>query len=146
MQRMHFFFSLAVVWWMLFLVEDRFGGAWWKHSAIAAVFLTASGLLAAFIVPKALIKIVVERTSVTTKLALICNYLSIMLAMRMFTTTWKERAFTLAGIILATGVAGWFLTHIAWPVKENVATLFKEEEKPTRVDPAGPQGRKARRQ
>lgn len=145
-QRMYFLLSLAGLWWMLVIVEERFPGSWLSHSAIGAVFLCASGLVAAIVVPKKALEVLIRHASATTKLALVANYVCLMLAVRMFTTTWKERAFSLAGIILATGVAAWFLTSFAWPLKQGVASIFEEEEGPKGFETTGPQGRKARRE
>ena len=145
-QRMYFLLSLAILWWMLAIVEERFPGSWFSHSAIGAVFLCASGLVAAVVVPKKTLELLIRHLSVTTKLALVANYVCLMLAVRMFTTTWKERAFSLAGIILATGVAAWFLTSFAWPLKQGVASIFEEDEQSKGFDTSGPQGRKARRE
>ena len=145
-QRMYFLLSLAILWWMLAIVEERFPGSWFSHSAIGAVFLCASGLVAAVLVPKKTLELLIRHLSATTKLALVANYVCLMLAVRMFTTTWKERAFSLAGIILATAVAAWFLTSFAWPLKQGVAAIFEEEEQPKGFDASGPQGRKARRE
>lgn len=145
-QRMYFLLSLAILWWMLVIVEESFPGSWLSHSAIGAVFLCASGLVAAIVVPKKALEVLIRHASATTKLALVANYVCLMLAVRMFTTTWKERAFSLAGIILATGVAAWFLTSFAWPLKQGVASIFEEEEQSKGFDTSGPQGRKARRE
>lgn len=145
-QRMYFLLSLGVLWWMLAIVEERFPGSWFKHSAIGAVFLCASGLVAALVVPKKTLEFLIRNLSATTKLALVANYLCLMLAVRMFTTTWKERALSLAGIILATGVAAWLLTLFAWPAKQAVASIFEEDEQSRGFDTSGPQGRKARRE
>ncbi len=104
-QRMYFFLSLAILWWMLALVEEQFPGDWIKHSAIGAVFLAASGLVASILTPKRMLEVVLKHLSATTKLALVANYVSVMLAVRMFTTTWKERSLSLAGIIIGTWLA-----------------------------------------
>lgn len=143
-QRMYFFLSLAILWWMLALVEEQFPGDWIKHSAIGAIFLAASGLVASILIPKRTLEVVLKHLSATTKLALVANYVSVMLAVRMFTTTWKERSLSLAGIIIGTWLAGYFLTSFAWPMKEGVSSLFEEEEKSKGFDASGPQGRKAR--
>ena len=144
-QRMYLLLSLAVLWGMVLLVEERFPGQWWKHSAIAAIFLSALGLVASLIVPKKTIRAILQGLSATTKLALMANYVCLVLAIRMFTTTWKERAFSLAGIIAATFFGAFFLTEFFWPASERVSELLQgEEEKPTQFKASDPQGRKAR--
>lgn len=143
-QRLYLLLSFGILWWMLAVVEEQFPGNWAKHSAIGAVFLAASGLVASMITPKRTLEVVLKHLSGTTKLALVANYVSVMLAVRMFTTTWKERSFSLAGIIIGTWVAGYFLTRFALPMKEDVTSMFKEGETSKGFDASGPQGRKAR--
>lgn len=142
-QRMYFLLSLSLLWWMLAILEDKFPGGWLSNSAIAAVFLTAGGMLGAVIIPKRIVRTVIQKASATTKLALVANYLSAGLALRMFTTTWQERALGLVGVLLATGLAG-YLILLFLPIQEGVTTLLTEEKPTDRINPTAPQGRRAR--
>ncbi len=141
---MYFLFSLAVLWWTLAVVQERFPGNIVENSALAFVFLTALGLLGAILIPKDVIRIVAKRASRPLKLALVANYLTAMLVMRMLTNTWKEQALTLTGVLITTWGAGFVLTRFVWPIKEDVAELYREPDAKPKFDPSNPQGRKVR--
>ena len=141
---MYFLFSLAILWWTLAVVQERFPGNIIENSALAVVFLTGLGLLGAMLIPKNVIKVFAKRASRLLKLALVANYLTAMLVMRILTNTWKEQALTLTGVLVATWIAGYFLTQLAWPMKEEVAALYREPDPEPKFNPSSPQGRKVR--
>ena len=141
---MYFLFSFALLWLTMALVHEHFPGNFFVQSALAVVFLSGLGLLSAMLIPKSVIRTVARRASAVVKLALIANYLTAMLVMRMLTTTWQEQAFTLAGMLITTWVAGVVLTAFVWPVKEGVADLHRDHDTKPTFNAANPQGRKAR--
>ena len=145
-QWMYFLFSLALLWLTMELVEKHFPGNVFLQSALAVVFLSGLGLLSAMLIPKDVIRTVTKRATALVKLALITNYLTAMLVMRMLTTTWQEQALTLAGMLITTWIAGFVLTAFVWPLKEEVAALHRDPSPtpPPTFNAANPQGRKAR--
>ena len=141
---MYFLFSLALLWLTMELVEEHFPGNFFVQSALAVVFLSGLGLLSAMLIPKAVIQTVAKRASALVKLALIANYLTAMLVMRMLTTTWQERALTLAGMLITTWIAGFVLVSFVWPAKEAVADLHRDHDTKPAFNASNPQGRKVR--
>lgn len=137
-------FSLSVFWWMLSVVEERFPGNWFGHAAMACVLLTGLGFTFMVVVPRRVVQAMIRQPSWKMKLALMANYLTAILAIRIFTTTWNERAFILIGMFFTTWIAGWLLSRVVWPMKEEF-TEFYRDTPDDRHDPTARQGRTGRR-
>ena len=143
-QWMYLLFSLSLLWWTLALVEERFAGGLVGHAALATVFLTGLGLLTLLLVPRKLVQTIIRRASALVKLALIANFLTAILTIRMFTTTWKERALILAGLMITAWFAAFLLSRIVWPMKEEFEEFYADKDDQRRFDPTDPQGRSGR--
>gem|GEM_PF-6596245 len=132
-------FSLSLFWWMLSVVEERFPGNWFGHAAMACVLLTGLGFTFMVVVPRKVVQAMIRQPSWKMKLALMANYLTAILAIRIFTTTWNERAFILIGMFFTTWIAGWLLSRVVWPMKEEF-TEFYRDTPDNQHDPTARQG------
>jgi hypothetical protein len=138
-------FSLSLLWWVLAIVDERFPGDWIGQAAMACVLLTGLGFAFLVAVPRRIVQAMIQRSSGRMKLALMANYLTAILALRIFTTTWHERALILIGMFISTWIAGWLLSRLVWPMKEEFADFYRDKAPDTKFDSTGPQGRTGRR-
>ena len=144
-QWMYMLFSLSLLWWVLAIVDERFPGDWIGQAAMACVLLTGLGFAFLVAVPRRIVQAMIQRSSGRMKLALMANYLTAILALRIFTTTWNERALILIGMFISTWIAAWLLSRLVWPMKEEFTEFYRDKPVDKKHDATAPQGRTGRR-
>ena len=110
---------------------------------LSIVYLTISGLMVKWFVPPHVLLLIAQRTSHRVKLAMVLNYLTVLLTIQVCIGSWLAQAAIVAGLFGVTAISAWLLCRIAWPMSLETYRLFFESLD-TFLDPMKPQGRKAR--
>lgn len=94
--------------------------------------------------PRRIFRAISQRTTALIKLALILNYLTLVLVLQAWISAWWARASILAGVFAVTWLGVWLLTTFLWPMKEDLQSLGAPPPPTRRFDPMAPQGRTGR--
>ena len=100
--------SAAGLWWMLAYVEEHFTQKWLGYAALSVVYLAVLSFLAVSLIPPRVFQTLNRRASIPVKLALVANYLTLLLLLQVIIGAWWARALLVAGLFLITwlGAAG----------------------------------------
>jgi hypothetical protein len=110
---------------------------------LSVIYLTVSGLMIKWFVPPHVLLLIAQRTSRRVKLAMVVNYLTILLAIQVCIGSWVAQATIVASLFGVTAISAWLLCRIAWPMSLETYRLFFESVD-TFFDPMKPQGRQAK--
>lgn len=136
-QLAYLFVSAAILWWLLAYVEKHHSENWIWHALLSVLYLTVFGIVTALVAPRRVFEAISSHASWTVKLALVFNYLTLLLLLQIMISTWWARAVMLAGFFGATYVAVWLLRKLLLP-------MFSGEAEDSSFDPSAPQGRRGR--
>jgi hypothetical protein len=140
-QWVYLLFSVALLWWLLVCAEQNEVGTWLRRALLSVVFLAASGMLVIVVVPRHMLQTVSRRASILSKLAMVANYLTLLLLLQMMIGVWWQRALILAGLVGVTCLGAWLLT-VFWNATEKARNFIGQDNQT--FDPSAPQGRQGR--
>ena len=129
--------SATILWWLLAYVEKHHSGNWIWHALLSVLYLTVFGIVAALVAPRRVFEAIASHASWSVKLALVFNYLTLLLLLQVMISTWWARAVMLAGFFGATYLAVWLLRKLLLP-------MFSGEAEDRTFDPSAAQGRRGR--
>ena len=135
--------SLALLWWLVGYTEGQLGKGLVGQAILSIVYLATFGLLAAVLVPKYVWTSFARRTSPLIKLAVVVNYLTLLLLVQNLIGAWWVRANILAGLFVVSWIGAWVLCHLFWPTCLRTANILLGDA-PRDFDPSDPQGRTVR--
>ncbi len=125
--------SAALLWLALSCAEKQWSEHWFLYGVLAAFYFLAFGLLAPLVAPAVDYRRVWDCAASRVKLGLICNWLSLLLAMQLLIGVWCARAVMLASLIVMGALAIRLLSR-------RRSTNQSEE---VDFDPSESQGRRA---
>ena len=129
--------SLAAGWWLLNYVHAQYSQRWLGYAALSAVYLAVLFFLVSWLAPRRVFQEVSRRARPVVKLALLANFLSLLLLLQLVIKAWWAQALTLVGLILVA-VLGLLLSSFLMSIKDG--TRQPEDTIHTKTRP---QGRKA---
>jgi len=135
--------SLALLWGLLGYAETQSDGRWIGSALLSVLYLTTFLLLAALLVPKYVWATFALRTSRLVKLAVVVNYLTVLLLLQQFIGAWPMRATILAALFVVSWAGAWLLCHFFWPAYVQTANILLGGGNRD-FDASDPQGRTVR--
>ena len=129
--------SLVAGWWLLNYVQAQHSKQWIGYAALSAVYLAVLIFVGSWLVPQRVFQAVSQRARPVVKLALLANFLTLLLLLQLVIKTWWAQALALAGLIVVA-VLGLMLSSFLMSLKAG--KLRPEDAIHTKTRP---QGRKA---
>ena len=129
--------SGVVLWCLLAYTEEHNQEHWVRNTALSVLYLTVMGFIAVLIIPPSVRLAITKRAAWRVKLAMIANYLTLMLILQMSIGAWWARALMMAGLFVAT-----FLAIILF--NAFFSPMLPGKNQPNTFDPSQPQGRRGR--
>lgn len=129
--------SLFVLWQVLTFTEKHYSDKWVLHAGLSTVFLAVIVFLTWVIAPAGVLRVVSQRASWRIKIALVSNYLTLLLVLQMAISKWWTRALLLAGMFAVTWLAAWGLRSLLVP-------MVDQPPGQSQFDPSADQGRRGR--
>lgn len=145
-QRTYLILSVWALWWFLGYMERNFEDSWFAYAGLSVVYLVAIAVLARGLVPRDVFIIFPQKVSRITKLALVFNYLTLLLGLQLFIGTWLLRTTMLATLFGITVLASWIARTFCPDFWKNLGNFLAPPAAPVekrRFDPTRPQGRQA---
>ena len=128
--------SLFAGWWLLNYVQAQHSKQWIGYAALSTVYLGVLIFVGSWLLPQRMFQAVSRRARPVVKLALLANFLTLLLLLQLVIKTWWAQALALAGLI-AVAVLGLILAGMLLSMKDKIQAENTVHTK-TR-----PQGRKA---
>jgi hypothetical protein len=135
--------SIILLLFILSGIQENDIKDWLKPSALALFFFPFLGLIVLLVVPGQLIKMVVKRAAWRIKVALVCNFFTLVLLLQLFIARWWVRALVLASILGVIFIGSILLYKVFWPMALKMQNLYDPQQNPP-FDPSAPQGRHGR--
>ena len=136
-QWVYLLLSSLALWYLLAYAQEHNEEHWVRDAALAAFFLAVMGFIVTLIFPSSLLQMVVNRAGWRVKLAMIANWLTLLLLLELLIDVWWAKALMLAGLFLVACLAIIILSIIR-------AYLLRPEGQQDTFDPSQPQGRRGR--
>jgi hypothetical protein len=139
MRRFQWAYLLAsglVLWGLLTYIQEHAGEHWLRESALSVLYLAILGFIVVLVVPSSVFEAVAERAAWRVKLAMIANYLTLLILLQLAVGAWWAKALTLAGLFVAAYVGVLIMLALRGPPPD--------EDQQNRFDPSRPQGRRGR--
>ena len=136
--------SGLVLWWMLADLEKKETGELLRDAMLSVVYCAVVTFIALLLVPRRIFHLVAQLTTAKIKLALILNYLTLVLVLQTWISAWWARASILAGVFGVSWLAVWLISTFLWPMNEDLRSLGAPPAPDRTFNPAAPQGRTGR--
>lgn len=128
--------SGACLWWLLSYSEAHAPEHWFGQVVLSVVYLAVISLLVRMITPRPMVHAISQRASWRTKLALVSNYLTLLLLLQILIGVWWGRALTVVGLFAVTCLGLWLFRLLS--------AMLNGDEGRRVFDPSEPQGRSGR--
>ena len=116
--------SLGLLWGLLGYTETHRGGQWISQVVLSVLYLAVLLLLAALLMPREVWLRLAHGFSRITKLAVVVNYLTMLLLLQNLIGAWMARASILAGLFVVSWVGAWLLCCCLWPMYITTANIL----------------------
>jgi hypothetical protein len=136
--------SGLVLWWMLADLEKKQTGELFRDALLSVVYCAAVAFIVLLLVPRWIFQLVAQGTTAIVKLALILNYLTLVLVLQSWISAWWARASILAGVFAVSWLAVWLIATFLWPMKNELHSLGAPPNPRRNFNPSAPQGRVGR--
>ena len=139
MRRFQWAYLLAsglALWGLLAYAEGHNGEHWVRDTALSVAYLAILGFIAVLVVPPSVFEAVAKRAGWRVKLAMMANYLSLLILLQLAVGAWWARALTLSGLFLAAYLGMMIFHALRGPQPDA------NQQRP--FDPSRPQGRRGR--
>lgn len=134
--------SGLALWWMLADLEKKQTAELFKDALMSVVYCAVIAFIVLLLVPRRIFQVVSQHTTALIKLALILNYLTLVLVLQTWISAWWARASILAGVFAVTWLAVWLLTTFLWPMKQDLQSLGAQAPAQRPLDHTARQGRR----
>jgi len=127
-------------------MEEHFEESWFAYAGLSMVYVVVFAVLARGIASRDVFILLPQRISRVTKLALVFNYLTLLLALQHFIGTWLLRSTMLACLFGITVLASWIARTCLSDFWENLGKFLAPPAAAVAQDhdPTRPQGRRAK--
>jgi len=139
-QELYLVFSLISLAIALWLVKDIDTITWLKHAGISLVLVAMVGMVIRFSIPRHVLVILVRHTTWVVKLALVSNYVVVMILVSAFIEDWWSKAVALATVVAVTWGGAWIICYVFYPTSLRMGEIFLNAPI-TPFDPTRRQGR-----
>ena len=135
--------SLFLLWEVLGYAEARRTSEWLLHAALCVAYLGVFLFLFVWLTPREPLRKFARQAPRPVKLALVCNYFTLLMLLQIAIGTWWTRATMLAVLFAVTWGGFKVFADIIHPrYRELLDILFGDSD--PRFDPSAPHGRKGR--
>jgi len=138
--------SVAALWRVLSYLEEHFEDSWFAYVGLSMVYLVAIAVLARGLARREVFIVFPQQISRITKLAVVFNYLTLLLGSQVFIGTWLIRSTMLASLFGVTVLAAWIARKFFSDFWANLGSFLAPPPasvEKRRFDPTRPQGRQA---
>ena len=117
-------FSLGILALVLWQVKDIDAVTWLKHTAVSLMLVAMVGIVIRFAVPRHVLVILVRHTTWVVRLALVSNYMVVMLLVSAFLDDWWAKAVALATVAGVTWGGAWIICYCFYPTSLRMSEIF----------------------